>query len=50
MASALTEIERIQIREKTPTLIMMHRQFCYRAADLPPLAVPIIRQEVRLLG
>lgn len=33
MAPALTEVERIQIREKTPALIMMHGQFCYRAAD-----------------
>lgn len=32
MAMELTEIERIQIREKTPALILMHGQFCRRAA------------------
>jgi len=33
MAMKLTEIERIQIREKAPALVMMHRQFSYYAAD-----------------
>jgi hypothetical protein len=33
MAQVLTYVEEIQIREKAAAIVMMHRQFCYRAAD-----------------